>query len=324
MSQMRAVRVGGRRGPARVERVDVPEVVEGFSLIRMQRVGLCEEDLRVATESRGENAVTMGREGIGVVEAVGAGGDDSLVGVRVTFEPVTPCGSCELCKRGLSTHCPDRKDLGEMHGLDGCLAEFALVPNASVVRVPESMDEERALQARLFGKARHASLRVRLEGRPYITILGDSRKALAMGQVMSRLNAQVRVIGWDERRLALCEKWGIRHRHADEPGLHADQDVVVDCSGGVEAVELAMAMIRPRGTVIATMFRGLSLHAGAVVGKELDILGTSGGSATEGLALLEDVSYNTDGLVTRRATLDDAVKALHAFHEGEPGVSIEC
>jgi threonine dehydrogenase-like Zn-dependent dehydrogenase len=310
MSEMRAVRIGGRRGPARVETVEKPTVSEGHALLRMKRVGLCEEDLRVATEARGETPFTMGREGIGLVDEVGPGGDPSLKGARVTFEPAKPCGVCELCKRGLSAHCPERRLLGEQGSEDGCLAEFVVVPIRSIVRLPDSMDDERALQARLFGKAHHASLRVRLEGRPYITILGDSRKALAMGQVMSRLNAQVRVIGWDEGRLSMCEKWGVRHRHADEPGLHADQDVVIDCRGSVEAVELAMAMIRPRGSVLATMPGGLSLHAGAVVGKELDILGTSGGGVAEGLALLEDDSYVTSGLVTKRATLDEAVKAL--------------
>lgn len=266
----------------------------------------------------------MGREGVGVVESVGDGVDASQVGRRVTFECVFPCGACDLCRSGLSAHCADRSEFGEIGGEDGCFAEYAVVPAWALVDVPESVDDERALHARQFGRARHASQRVRIEGRPYITVLGDSRSALVTGQVMSRLNAQVRIVGWDEDRLSLCEKWGIRHRPANEPGLHADQDVIVDCSGGAQAMELAMAMVRPRGAVLATMPGAGALPSEAVVRKELDILGTSGGSVKEGMALLAEERYHTAGLITERVKLVDAAKGIRAYEQGAPGVSIEC
>ena len=324
MSDMQAMRVGGKRGSARMQRVDLPVEASGCAIVRMVRASVSHADLRTAVEYRGADAITMGHEGVGVVESVAPGCDGSLVGARVTFEASLPCKECELCRKGLSAHCRSRCDMGEGGGFDGCFSELFSVPVSMLVRLPDSVDDERAAQASLFARAHHASQRVRIDGRPYITVLGDNREALVMGQVLARLNAQVRVIGWDEGRLALCEKWGVRSRLASEPGLHEDQDVVVDCSGGVEAIELAMAMIRPRGVILSTVPDGLSIHASALVVKELDVLGTTGGSVAKGVSLLEQAEYSTDGLVTKRVKLDDAVVGgVHALHGGELGILIE-
>jgi hypothetical protein len=59
-------------------------------------------------------------------------------------------------------------------------------------------------------------------------VLGDGPLGLVMVQVMSRLNASVRLIGRHADKLAICEKWGVKHRLADEVGRRDDQDVVVD------------------------------------------------------------------------------------------------
>jgi len=323
MSTMQALRVGGPRGLSRLESVDQPECGPGDALVRMVRATVSGDDVRVAKEMREPESITMGREGVGEVVEVGEGADASLVGARVTFESSFPCRACELCRRGLSAHCRERFDLGEAGGLDGCFAEYVRVPASGIVRLPDGIDDERALNAGLFARARHAGVRVRIEGRPFITVLGDAREALVMGQVMSKLNAQVRVIGWDQDRLGLCEKWGVRHRHADEPGLHEDQDVVIDCAGTYESVEMAMAMIRPRGTILACAADGLMVHASAVVGKELDVLGSWGVSISDGVALLGDSSFQTAGLITKRVTFDKSVEGLHAMAKGELGVSIE-
>ncbi len=41
-------------------------------------------------------------------------------------------------------------------------------------------------------------------------------------------------------KFAICEKWGIKHRHANDVGRRADQDIVVDCTGLDEGLALAM------------------------------------------------------------------------------------
>ena len=62
--------------------------------------------------------------------------------------------------------------------------------------------------------------------------------------------APVRVIGKHPEKLALCEKWSIRSRPLADIVPRHDQDVVVDCAGSPEGLELAMQMLRPRGTLV--------------------------------------------------------------------------
>jgi len=92
---MRAVRIGGPKGPARLEQVELPVELEGHAIVRMLRVSLGPADVIVAMEMREDDPMTMGREGVGVVESVGAGVDESLVGKRVAFETRYPCRSEE-------------------------------------------------------------------------------------------------------------------------------------------------------------------------------------------------------------------------------------
>ena len=68
--------------------------------------------------------------------------------------------------------------------------------------------------------------------------------------VMAKLNASVRLVGRYSEKLAVCEKWGIKHRHVDDVGRRSDQDIVVDCTGSPDGLDLALRLVRPRGTVV--------------------------------------------------------------------------
>ena len=49
-------------------------------------------------------------------------------------------------------------------------------------------------------------------------LLGDGRLGLLCAQVMSQLNATVRLVGKHPEKLALCEKWGVKHRLLEDVG----------------------------------------------------------------------------------------------------------
>ena len=81
--------------------------------------------------------------------------------------------------------------------------------------------------------------------------LGDGRLGLLVAQVLRNGGYPVRVIGKHPDKLAICEKWSIRSRALADIVPRHDQDVVVDCTGTVLAgFELAMQMVRPRGTIV--------------------------------------------------------------------------
>src|SRR3954469_4694213 len=98
-----------------IERAGVAPVIEtlrldepraGEVLIRMTASGVCHSDLHVRDgEWQRPGPIVMGHEGAAVVEAVGPGGDPSLVGREVALSWYAPCLRCRQCQRGRQWLC---------------------------------------------------------------------------------------------------------------------------------------------------------------------------------------------------------------------------
>src|SRR5262249_30803961 len=85
--------------------------------------------------------VTLGHEGIGRVEAVGVAVTDWKPGDRagMTFLATT-CGACELCANGSRRFCAKQTNFG--YSLHGAMAEYAVAPASTLVRVPDGVAAE--------------------------------------------------------------------------------------------------------------------------------------------------------------------------------------
>src|SRR4051812_34493466 len=107
MRQARAARLGAARGTVSVEAVEGREPAAGEVLLRLEACGICHSDLFVAgLEKLPAVPLTLGHEGVGRVEAVGAEVAGWQVGDRagMTFLATT-CGTCELCRTGRERFC---------------------------------------------------------------------------------------------------------------------------------------------------------------------------------------------------------------------------
>lgn len=302
-----------------------PTPQPGDAVIAPTRVGIASPDLTMSTRPDAPNVI--GHEFVGIVESVVPvpGRDDwnriaaVMVGKRVVGSPVVACGSCDLCKRGLSQHCPTRRVLG-LRSLNGCLAERFVLPVANLVEVPKSVHDDQAVFANATAAAIHAAHMLRIEGKPYVTVLGDGVMGLLCAQIMARLNASVRVLGTQPAKFMLCEKWGIKHRHVAEVGRRQDQDVVVDCTGSASGMELALQLVRPRGKVLlkagpspmtgleADEKRGADLTLAAV--NEIDIVGSGAGRIGEGLNALAKNTVEVLSMISARFRMNDAMAAI--------------
>ena len=242
-------------------------------------------------------------------------GSSELVGRRVVGSISTYCGTCDLCRGGLKDHCRARDTLG-VRGRDGCFADFFSLPVGNLVEVPESVDDDSALLASQLADALHAAQQVRLNTKPYITVVGEGPRALLCVQVMHRLNASVRLVTRSERCMELCDRWGINSWLAERIGRNADQDIVIDCSRSAEGFNLATRLARPRGVVLLSgplVARGaerMSVELGAIAARELTVIGSRCGSLTESVHALSRGEYDVASLISRRMKLDDALDAL--------------
>ncbi len=292
-----------------------PQPQRGEALIRLRRAAVSGIDVELC---RGllDFQGTLGHEFVGVVESVDGDERPGLVGKRVVGSVAAVCGRCDMCQAGLSNHCRQRTVLG-IQGRDGCLADWLVLPVGNLQEVPETVDDDHAVFVEMVASAIQAARQLTIEGKPYITVLGDGPLGLVMVQVMARLNASVRLIGRYSEKLGLCEKWGIKHRHVDDVGRRADQDIVVDCTGSDSGLEIAMQLVRPRGTIVVkTMYarheeRPALVDYCPIVMKEITLLGSRSGPIREALSAIADDSIDVVSLIGKRMTLNDGPALLH-------------
>lgn len=294
-------------GPALVTDAPEPAPEPGQVVVEPARLAVTHADTHAAEGFRGVG----GRWFVGKVAAT-APADASWDGVRVVASPDIACGVCDLCRGGLSKHCRNRSVMGSM-GRDGALAERVLVPVRNLARAPEGVDDDRAVFAEPLAAAVHAGQLVRIEGKPYVTVIGDGAPGLIAAQVLAAKNASVRVLGARPHKFGLAEKWGVKHRAASEVGLRADQDVVVETTGTPGGLRLALGLARPRAKVlllagpdIRTDRGGFSMtDLAPVVDGELELIGARGGVISDGVAALSEGSVDVLSLISKRMRLAD-------------------
>lgn len=321
---MRAL-VLDKNGPRLDPRREDPAPPPGEAIIRPVRMGVCATDLELCRGYMGYSGV-LGHEFVGVVEEVKPGrrkadGRDQRrwVGKRVVGSINCVCGRCDMCKAGLREHCRQRTVLG-IAGRDGCFAERFTLPVRNLHEVPAHVDDDQATFIEPLAAAYQILRQLRIEGRPFITVLGDGRLGLLCAQVLSTLNATVRLVGKHAEKLALCEKWRIRHRLLSEVGLRRDQDIVVDCTGSASGLATAMKMVRPRGTIVMKTTvappppdaKTPPVDLSPIVIDEINVVGSRCGPFPDAIEALSAGKVDVVSLITRRMKLADGVDALKA------------
>jgi threonine dehydrogenase-like Zn-dependent dehydrogenase len=143
---------------------------------------------------------------------------------------------------------------------------------------------------------------------------------MLVAQVLRNGGCPVRVIGKHPAKLALCEKWSIRSRPLADIVPRHDQDVVVECTGSAGGLELAMQMVRPRGTIVlkSTYANPPSINLAPLVIDEITIVGSRCGPFRQAIRALAEKQVDVASLIHRRLKIEQGVEAMELA--GRPGV----
>ena len=160
----------------------IPQVGPGDALIKVTTTTICGTDVHIL---KGEYPVAPGRivghEPVGVIEALGPAVTSYVVGQRVIAGAITPCGQCHACLDGHQAQCGGKPIGGWRFGntIDGCQAEYVLVPNAmaNLAPVPDGLSDEQVLMcpdimSTGFGGAESGGIKI-----------GDSVAVFAQGPI---------------------------------------------------------------------------------------------------------------------------------------------
>ena len=329
---MKALVYGGP-GKIEVKEVPVPRITKPTdALIKITKTTICGTDLgiikgKVPTVQPG---TTLGHEGVGVVEEVGAGVRNFKKGDHVIISCITSDGTCEYCKKQMYAHCEDGGwILG--HLINGTQAEYVRIPHAdnSLHPIPPGADEEALVMLSDILPTGYeiGVLNGQVKPGDTIAIVGAGPiglSALLTAQFYSP--AKIYMIDLDNNRLATARKFGATYiinsetedvvkmiMSATKDGV----DVAIEAVGLPATFDLCQNIIRPGGHIAVVGVHGHSVDF------QLQKLWIQNITLTTGLVstnttpmLLKNVTsgrLEPKNLITHHFKMDDILQAYSVF-----------
>ena len=297
-------------GQLQLKDVPVPTPRPGEALVRVRMAGICNTDLEIVRGYMGYEG-TLGHEFVGEVVS----GDPSLTGRRVVGEINLDCGQCERCRRGLQRHCAQREVLGIVQH-DGCFAEFITLPNENLHAIPETLSDAAACFAEPVAAAFEIFEQISLEPTARALVLGDGKLGQLIAQVIQTQGLACSLLGRHDHKLALAAARGIQIlQEAPEERF----DLVVEATGSQHGLQQAMALTRPRGTLVlkSTYAGAVNVNMAPLVIDEITLVGSRCGPFLPAIEALESGAVDPRPLIAETYPLTAGERAMsHAQSKG--------
>jgi alcohol dehydrogenase len=330
---MKALAYGGP-GKKTVEDRPKPQIkAPGDAIVKITKTTICGTDLHIL---KGDVPTCvpgriLGHEGVGVIDAIGAGVTAFKPGDRVLISCISSCGKCEYCRRGMYSHCTTGGwILG--HLIDGTQAEYVRIPHAdtSLYPIPAGADEEALVMLSdilptgfecgvLNGKVAPGST---------VAIVGSGPiglAALLTAQFYSP--AEIIMIDLDDNRLGLARQFGATHTVNSSDGKAAETvktltggrgvDTAIEAVGVPATFVLCEDVVAPGGLIANIGVHGhkVDLHLERLWAHNIGITTRLVDTVTTPMLLKTVQSKKLDPtrLITHRFKLDQIQDAYNTF-----------
>jgi propanol-preferring alcohol dehydrogenase len=243
--------------PLIIEQRPIPMPAAGEVLVRLEASGLCHTDIHAA---HGDWPITPtapfvpGHEGVGVIEAVGAGVALGRIGTRVAVPWLHhACGRCDHCLSGWETLCLAQTNTG--YSVDGCHGDFVVAEEAFVVDVPAGISSFEAAPLSCAGVTTYKAVKVSgARSTDVVAIFGIGGLGHLAVQYAKIAGATVVAVDVSEDKLLLAKSLGadavVDARHGDAAATIQSQ------FGGADVVITTVADAGPLRTAFASLRRG--------------------------------------------------------------------
>jgi L-iditol 2-dehydrogenase len=228
----------------------------GEARVRVHAVGICGSDREVYQGNRPEGYVryplTPGHEWSGVVEAVGGGVPDGLVGRKVVGEGFRNCQVCDRCHAGETTLCTaGYEETGFTQ--PGAMAATLTLPARLLHVLPDDADLTAA--ALLEPAACIAAAAIKAEALPgqRVAVVGTGTLGMFAVQFLAAGSpSELLVVGTRDERAALSRQFGATDFRLRGSALPDDFDVVIETAGSASAARTAASLLRRGGRLVLT------------------------------------------------------------------------
>lgn len=309
----------------------------GEVLVKVDACGVCGTDVHIIEgTSRSTPPVVLGHEYAGVVEDVAKGAEGVRVGQRVAVDPNISCGTCFYCRRGLIHLCSTLQALGV--DIDGGMAQYCIVPVKQLYEIPESLSQEQSAFIEPISCAIHGIDKAHINVGDTAVILGGGTIGLIMLQLAKNAGAaRTIIVEPQEHKRSIARQLGadevINPQTCDAKSAVLDLtqvggDVVIECAGKPQTMQLALDLARRGGTVeffgVCPIGQTIPIEPNQVYFKELTIVGSYVNPHTfsRAIAMLQSGKVRIDVFQLHHFPLDGVHEALAYQREGKTIKSI--
>lgn len=294
--QTRVCRLHGQ-DDLRVETLDLAPPGPGEVLVAVGAGGICGSDLHYWQDGgfgpiRVREPIVLGHEAAGTVVALGAGTSGLCEGDRVALNPSHPCGTCRFCRAGQHQHCLTMRFKGSamrMPHEQGMFRDRMVIAAGQCHKVTPGVSlaeaacaEPLAVCLRALGRAQ--AVAGDLAGKRVLVTGAGPIGALCVALARQAGAAEVAVTDLHEATLTVARAMGatlgvnVAGDAAATGDWAADKgyfDLAFECSAAPAALRMAIASVRPLGTIVQVGVAGdLPVPINLVVGKEIALVGT--------------------------------------------------
>jgi len=313
-----------------IRELDMPEPGPGQVRIKVKRAGICASDIGYWKHGsdRLKLPVALGHEASGIVDKVGDRVTTCKPGDRVVPQTTYHiCGKCRFCREERYNICPSRVGIGSK--ANGGFAEYLVIPESSVMIMPDSMTFEEGAIVEPLACGVHALVEeTHVPVNSAVVVMGPGPIGLLAAQVAKVSGAKVVVAGLssDKSRLEIAKKdlgmddtidiqrqdiKEIIYKMTDNYGA----DVVVECSGSNSAVNLALDIVAKRGTVVqmGVLNRPGEIDFSKIMFKELKVIGSLSQKPTAwytAMDLIKDRKVNVNAVTSHILPLNQWERAF--------------
>ena len=309
-------------------------------LVAVRACGICGSDVHGMDGSTGRRRppIIMGHEASGVIASVGKEVRAWSAGVPVTFDSTIYCGECAYCRDGYINLCDRRRVLGvscEDYRQHGAFAEFVVVPQRILYRLPEGLPFEHAALVEPFAIALHAIRRSPANLNDTVVVVGAGMIGLALVQALRHTGCgKLVVVDVAGERLTKATKFGatdtINSGQQDAAKAIGElthgrgADIAFEAVGVTATVDLALRCLRKGGavTLVGNVSPKVEFPLQVAVTRELTIHGScaSRGDYPACLDMLARGSLQAAPLISATAPLNEGASWFERLYNKEPGL----
>lgn len=257
---MRAAVVTTPGAPLEVKDVPIPAPGPGQALVKVLTSGVCHTDLHAAHGDwpvKPKDDLIPGHEGYGRVVALGDRVTTLAVGDIIGNAWLwSACGTCEYCRTGWETLCPDQVNGG--YSVDGSFGEYMLVDERFAARIPSGADPVEVAPILCAGVTVYKGLKMTgVRPGEWVTISGIGGLGHIAVQYARALGMRVVAVDVDDAKLELARTHGAEvtvNAATTDPG-----EAIQAATGGTHGVLVTAVHPKAFGQALAAVRRGATI-----------------------------------------------------------------